>query len=89
MDSVDNFKTDISERQHIPKVKEQYRSSNNVNYIRQMLRHNDYMEETLTYLALEGWYDVESAKVFNILSATDKRRSTCRAHLLRLQTIQD
>jgi len=30
-----------------------------------------------------------SLKVFNLLSATDKRRATRRAHLLRLQTIQD
>ena len=60
-----------------------------------MLKHNDqctgldYMEETLSYLALQGWYDIDSAKVFNLLSATDKRRSTRRAHLLRLQTIED
>jgi hypothetical protein len=47
------------------------------------------MEETLSYLALEGWYDIDSAKVFNLLSATDKWRTTPRAHLLRLQTIQD
>jgi hypothetical protein len=42
-------------------VKEAYQSSNNVNYIRQMLKQNDWctgldnMEETLSYLALEGW----------------------------------
>jgi len=95
MGSGDNFTTDISERLHIANVKETYRSSNNVNYIRQMLKYNDrctgldYMEETLSYLALEGWYDVHSAKVFNPLSATDQRRSTCRAHLLYLQSIQD
>jgi len=95
MGSSNNFTTDNSERLHIAKVKEAYRSSNKVNYIRQMLKHNDpctglcQMEETLSYLALEGWYDVDSAKVFNLLSATDKRRSTCRAHLFRLQTIQD
>jgi len=47
------------------------------------------MEETLSYLALEGWYDVDSAKVFILLSATNKRRSTHSAHQLRLQTIQD
>jgi hypothetical protein len=42
------------------------------------------MEETLSYLALQGWYDIDSAKVFNLLSAADKRRNTRRAHLLRL-----
>jgi len=95
MGSGDNFTTDISERLHFTNVKEAYRSTNKVNYIRQMLKHNDrctgldYMEETLSYLALQGWYDIDSAKVFNLLSAPDKRRSTPRAHLLRLQTIQD
>ena len=60
-----------------------------------MLKHNDqctgldYMQETLSYLALQGSYDVDSAKVFNLLSATDKRRSTSRAHHLRLQTIEN
>jgi len=42
MDSGDNFTTDISERLHIANVKEAYRSSNKVNYIRQMVKHNDY-----------------------------------------------
>ena len=46
------------------------------------------MEQTLSYLALEGWYDVDSANVFNILSTTNKWRTTRRAHQLRLQTIQ-
>jgi hypothetical protein len=60
-----------------------------------MLRNNDrcpgldYMEETLSYLALKGWYDIDSANVVNLLFATDKQQSTRRAHLLRLQTIQD
>jgi len=73
---------------------EAYRSSNKVNYIRQMLMHNarctglDYMEETLSYLALQGWYNIDSAKYFNLLSTIDKWRSTRRAHLLRLQTIE-
>jgi len=60
-----------------------------------MLKYKDrctgleYMEETLSHLALQGWYDIHSAKVFNLLSTTDKWQSTCRAHLLHLQTIQD
>jgi len=95
MGSGVNSTTDISERLHITNVKEAYRCSNNINYIRQMLKHNDQctgldlMEETLSYLALEGWYDDDSAKVCNLLSATDKRRSTRRVNLLRLQTIQN
>jgi len=61
MGSGDNCTTDISERLHIANVKEAYRSSNKVNYIRLMLKHNDWctgldnMEETLSYLALKGW----------------------------------
>jgi len=95
MSSSENITTDISELLHIANVKDAYQSSNKVNYIRQILKHNDRcsgldsMEETLSYLALHGWYDIYSAKVFNLLSATDNRRSTHRAHLLRIQTIQD
>jgi len=68
----------ISERLHIVNIKKAYSSTNTVNFIRQMLKHNDrsaghyYMAKTLTYLALQGWYDSESPKVFNLLSATDK-----------------
>jgi hypothetical protein len=95
MGSSDNFTTDTSERLHIANVKEAYRSSNRVNYIRQMFKDTewctglDYMEETLTYLAFQGWYDIDSAKVSNQLSATDKWRSTRRANLLRLPIIEN
>jgi len=78
MGSGDNFPTNISERLHIANVKEAYWSSNKVNYIRQMLKDNDqctglaYMEETLSYLALEGWYNIDSAIVLNILPTTNQ-----------------
>jgi hypothetical protein len=49
----------------------------------------DYMEETLSYLALQCCYDIELAKVFNLLSANDKWRNTRRAHLLRIQHCQE
>jgi hypothetical protein len=61
MGSGHNFITDISEWLHIAKVKEAYRSTNKINNIGQMLKHIDwcssreYMEETLSYLALQGW----------------------------------
>jgi len=90
MGSGDNFTSDISEWIHIGNVKEAYRSTNKVNYMQQMLRHNDrctglnYMEETLSYLALQGWYDIDSAKVFNRLSAADKWWNTRQAHLVHL-----
>jgi len=60
-----------------------------------MLKHNDrctghdYMEETLSRLALQGWYDIDFAKVVNPLSATNKQRNTWRAHLLRVQHCQE
>jgi len=88
--SGDIFSTDISDRLHIGNVKEAYRSTNKVNYIQQLLKHNDrstgleYMEKSPSYLALQGWYDIDSAKVFNVLSAADKLQNTSRAHLLHL-----
>jgi len=95
MGSGDNFTTDISEWLPIGNVKEAYQSTNKVNYIQQMLKHNDrytsldYMEESLSHLALQGWYDIDSVKVFNLLSAADKRRNTHRAHLLCLHHCQE
>jgi len=90
MGSSNNFTTDISERLHIGNVKDAYQSTDQVNYIPQRLKHNDrctgldYMEETLSYLALQGWYDIDSAKGFNVLSAADKQQNTRQAHLLHL-----
>jgi len=61
MGSGDDFTTDMSERLHIANVNAADQSSNTVNYIRQILKPNDrctgldYMEATLSYLALEGW----------------------------------
>jgi len=80
MGSGDNFATDIAEWLHIATMKEACGSTNKVHSIREMLKHNDqctgldYMEETLSYLALQGWYNIDWAKVFNQQSGTDKRR---------------
>jgi len=87
MGSGDNFITDISERLHIWNVKEAYQSTNKVIFIEQMLKQNDqftgldYMQETLSYLALRGWYDIYFAKSLNLLSAADRRQNMFRAHL--------
>jgi hypothetical protein len=95
MGSCDNVNTDISERLHTANLKVEYRCSNKVNYIRQILLNNEWctgllcMEETVTYLALEGWYEMDSANGFNLLSATYTWRSIRRAHLLHLQSLQD
>ena len=92
--SGDNFTTTISERLHIGNVKDVYRCTHNVNYIQQMFKHNDrctgldYMEVTLSYLALQGWYIIDSGNLFNLQSAADKRSNTRRAHLLRLHHCQ-
>jgi len=91
----DNITTEISEWLHIANMNESYRSSNKVNYIRQVLKLNDqctgldYLEETLSYLALQGWHGNNSANVFNQLSTTVAKRSTRWAHLLHLQTKQE
>jgi len=93
--SGNTFTTDISEWLHISNVKEAYQSTNIVNYIQQMLKHNDwwtgleYMEEMLSHLALQGWYNIDLEKVFNLLSPTDKRQNTCRAHLFQVQHCQE
>jgi hypothetical protein len=49
----------------------------------------DYMEEILSYLALQGLYNIDLANAFNLLSATDKWQNTCRAHLVCLQHCKD
>ena len=87
----DNFTTDISEWLHLGNVKEAYWSTTKVSYIRQTHKHNDQctclddMEVTLSHLALQGWYDIDSAEVFHLLSATNQRQSTHRANPLRFQ----
>jgi len=43
-----------------------------------MLKHNgqctgvDNMEETLSYHAIQGWYNIDSAQVLNLLSAANE-----------------
>jgi len=94
MDGSKNSTTDISEWLPISNVKEAYQSTNKVNYIQQMLKHSDqctglnYIDEILSYLARQGWYDIDSAKVVTLLSAANNQRNTCWAHLLRLHHCQ-
>jgi hypothetical protein len=53
-------------------IKEAYRASNRVDYIKQMLWHNDrttsldYMKHTLMYLASKGYYDKDTARVLGM-----------------------
>ena len=43
-----------------------------------MLKNNDqcagldYMKETLLYVVLQGWYDIDCVTVFDLLSASDE-----------------
>jgi len=89
-----NFTMNISELLHTWNVKQVYHFTHNLNYIWQMLKHNDqctgldHMEETLSYLVLQGWYDIDPAKVFNLLSTADNQQNSPRAHLLHLQHCQ-
>jgi hypothetical protein len=95
LSSGDIFTIDNSEQLHIGNVTEAYGSTNKLNYIYQMIQHNDqctgfdYREETLFQLALQGCQDIDSAKVFNLLCTTDKRRNTHWAHLFHVQHCQD
>jgi hypothetical protein len=94
MGSSVNFTTDISELLNVGNVKEAYRSTDKVNDFQQMCKHNDpctgldSIQMTLTYLALQGWYNIDSANVCNLLSAADKPRNTPLAHNLRLHYCQ-
>jgi len=95
MRSADDVTTDIREQLSIGNVKVAYRCTNEVNYSCLMLKYNngctslDYIKETLSHLALQGWYDIDFTKVFNLLYATNEWWSTCRACLLHLQHCQN
>jgi len=60
-----------------------------------MLQHNDwctslyYVEESLYCVALQGWHDIQSAKVVNLLSATGRQCHIGTAHLVFLQYCED
>jgi len=94
MGSGDDITTDIPEWLQMSNVKQPYPSTNQVNYIQQILKYNDqctgldYTEETVWDLVIHGWYDNDSAKVFNQLSAAYKRQNTRRAYLLNLHHCQ-
>jgi len=78
MDFANNFTIDISEQLGINHVEDAYRSTNQVNYSRQILMHNtwstsvDCMEQILSYPALQDFYDISLPNDFNIISPADK-----------------
>jgi len=65
-----------------------------VNYIRQILKHNDYctsldcMEDTPLYLALQDSYNIDSANVINLPSTANKKQNTHQVNFLCLQHCQ-
>jgi hypothetical protein len=87
MDFGDNSTTDISGHLHIGNVKMIYPSTKTVNCIQQMLKHNgrftslDNMEKTLSCLAIQGWNDIGTAIVFNLLSGADKQLNMYRVYI--------
>jgi len=90
MGSGEILTTNITQRLCIGNAKEAHRSTNKVHYIQQMLKHNDrctildYTEQTLSCLALQGWCNIDSAKVCYLPSAAEEQLNTRRAHRLRL-----
>ena len=95
MGAPDNFSTDISELLHIANVKEVYRSTNRVsNFMFQVLRHNDrhtsldYMHLNLRWLALNGWYTGDSARVLGLLTVEESKLLTRRARKKRAELQQ-
>ena len=94
MGSADNFTTDISELLHKNMIKSGYNASNKKEFEKQILWYCDritglsYMEQNLRHLALEGYYDRDSAFVLGLLSESDRKqytRSKCleRSHRSR------
>jgi hypothetical protein len=60
-----------------------------------MRKHNDRstslnnMEETFSYLDLQSSYDIDSAKIMNLLSSAEKQWNTCRTHLVSFRHCKD
>jgi len=85
--SSDNGMADNSWGLHIGNVKEAYWSTNKCNYIQHTFKYLDrspghvHMEVTLAYSALQGWYNIDSATLFNLLCTADIWENTRRAHL--------
>ena len=75
MDVSDNFSN----------AKDAYQATNRVNFMRQVLAHNDrhttlyYMYQTLQWLALQGWHDKDSKVILNPIRAAEKWKYTRRA----------
>jgi hypothetical protein len=69
MGDSENFSSEISELLHFSNINKAYCASNGLNFMLQLHHNNDhyttmdYMELTLLWLALNGWYIEESAVV--------------------------
>jgi len=84
----DNFTPAISSQLATCNVCDTYTFSNTVDCIQQMVNHNDQctglgsMEETLSYLTLQGWYGTDTQTAPNLLPAADKSQNTLWAQSL-------
>ena len=86
--SCDSWTTDVSEGLHIS-LKDAYRASNRVNFMEQILSYLDadlgmsMMRLNLTYLARNGFYVDETARILDLLPPPMKRLNTRRARRIR------
>jgi len=86
-----SFTTDLSEQLHMGNLKKTEWSANKVQDIWQMLEnsgwgiHFGYIVGMLSHLAFQGWYTIDSANNFTVLSATDRWWNSRYAHLSILQ----
>ena len=99
MGTADNYTTDISELLHKNYLKTGYRASNKIDFEKQILWYNDrvtnlaYMDQTLQYLALKGYYVHDSAFVLRLLDPEEKvkfsRQAILRRAAAKTQSIPD
>ncbi|KAF8415264.1 hypothetical protein EV426DRAFT_666012 [Tirmania nivea] len=86
--SYDSWTTDVSEGLHVS-LKDAYRSTNWVNFTKQLLAYLDtdlgmsMMRLNLTYLALNGFYVPDSAQILDLLPPPIKLLNTWRVRRIR------
>jgi len=95
MHTGDNFTNNNSEYLKMGNSKEACLSANIVICMLDIHKHIawctglHYMEEMQSFLDLQRWYNINTAKVFIVLSTADQSLYTLRAHVLHLLHCQD
>ena len=93
-ESSDNWTTDVSEALHM-NFKDAYRASNRVNYNKQIVQYMDAelgmsrMRATLTYLANQGYYQPESARILDLQPPPIRILNTRQARRKRTNSNRD